>query len=222
MKTKHFVLALTYLLIFFNISTIVAQQKSLYYEGFSSDDSWPTGNNSTRTLEVKNDKYYFEHKRESESWLVKTRSIPFDTQKDFEIETRVQRISGTKTNAFGLAFGTKDSDNTFHFIIGSEKYRVSKKVNGEFIKLKSWTKSSSINQAYYSYNKLKVKKVGKRLSFYINGDFVTGIDFKPFFGKKIGILVYNKQKITVDYFKVNQLPSSTTKTTTVSKKILFE
>jgi len=222
MKTKHFVLALTCLLTFCNFSTSVAQQKSLYYEGFSSGDSWPIGNNDTRKLEIKNGKYYFEHKRESKSWTVKTRVISFDTQKDFEIETRVQRISGTKSNAFGLIFGTKNTDNTFHFILGREKYRVSKKVNGKFIKIKEWTKSSSINQAYYSYNKLKVKKVGKRLSFYINGDFVTSMDFQAFFGKKIGILVYNKQKITVDYFKVNQTSSSTTKTTTASKKILFE
>lgn len=220
MKTKHYILVLTYVLTFFSFSA-TAQEKSLYYEGFSSGSSWPKGSNDTRTFEVKNGKYYFEHKRENKNWNIRTPDIAFDTQKDFEIETKIQRIFGKKSNAFGLLFGAKDADNTFHFVLGSSKYRISKKVDGKFIKLKDWTTSSSINQDYYSYNKLRVKKSGKRISFYINDDFVASMDFEPFFGNAIGILVYNKQKVTVDYFKATQ-KSTKKSTSTATKTILFE
>ena len=97
----------------------------MYYEGFSSGNSWPKGNNDIRELEVKNGKYYFEHKRENKNWNVRTREIDIDTSKDFEIETSIQRISGSKTQAFGLLFGTKDSDNTFQFVLSNKQYRVS-------------------------------------------------------------------------------------------------
>ena len=39
-----------------------SQEKSLYYEDYSSGSTWPTGNSDRRELQVENGKYFFEHK----------------------------------------------------------------------------------------------------------------------------------------------------------------
>ena len=207
MKTKYFSF-IAFLI--FTVSAVISQEKNVYSEEFNSSNSWPTGNNATRVLEVKNGKYYFEHKRDNKSWNVTTRDINLDTSKDFEIETSLQKISGTKSYAFGLMFGTENADNTFQFVLSDNQYRISKESSGEFVKIKSWTKSSSIKTNYYNYNKLKVKKKNNTISFYINDTYLTQIPFQSFFGKKIGILVYNEQKIAIDYLRVKQTGGNTT------------
>ena len=217
MKTKSILLAF-----FLSLFTLVSfAQKTLYSEYFSSKGNWPVATNSTRSLEVKNGKYYFEHFRDDKNWNVATREIDINTNSDFEIEMSFQKISGNKSYATGLMYGTKDGDNTYHFVLSNDQYRVSEKKDGSFKAIKSWTKSSSIKTGRYDYNKLKIVKKGSKMYYYINSTLVTTQSFKSFFGKKLGILVYNKQKVAVDYFKVKQ-GSNTTTTTTQSKTILFE
>lgn len=187
-----------------------SQEKSLYYEDFSSGSTWPTGNNDRRELVVENGKYYFEHKKDDDLWNVTTRDIDFNTSKDFEIETSIQKIEGTKSYAFGLLFGNKDIDNTFHFMIGIDgQYRVSEKNEGAYNQIQAWTKAESINTNYNGYNKLKVKKTGNTLYFYINDVLVTSTDFRPFFANKIGVMVYNQQKIAIDYLSVKEQSGAT-------------
>lgn len=201
MKLKH-IFILTFLFVF--SLTGIAQEKSVYNEDFSSENGWPSGNNDRRELEIKNGKYYFEHKKDDDFWSITTRDIDFDPSKDFEIETNLQKLSGNKPYAFGLLFGYLDDKNTYHFMIGLDgQYRVSEKRNGEYIQTKPWTTTTSLKKEYYDYNKLTIKKTGNTVSFYINDTFVTSTDYKPFFANKIGIMVYNEQKIAIDYLKVN-------------------
>jgi len=214
MKTKIILLAF-----FLSISTVATYaQEEIYSKHFTTKGTWPVATSSDRSLEVKNGKYYFEHFRDDKNWNVRTSEINIDTNKDFEIEMSFQKISGSKTNATGLMYGAIGRDNTYHFVLSKDQYRVSEKKDGTFKTIKAWTTSSSIKTGYYAYNKLKVVKKGSSMYYYINGTLVTTQSFKPFFGKKIGILVYNKQKVAVDYFKVKQGKS----TTTQSKTILFE
>ena len=206
MKTKYTLIFFCFL---FALTTSVQAQKEVYHEDFSSkNNGWPVGENDRRVLEIKNGKYYFEHKPDSGSWNVTTVDLDINQREDFEFETSVQRISGKKNNAVGLMYGAKDGNNTFHFVLSTGQYRVSKKVDGEFIKIKDWTVSSSIKQEYYDYNKLKVTKRGNKLYFYINNDLVTTQTHQAFFGNKIGILVYNDQKIALDYIKATQSTGS--------------
>ena len=200
-----------------------SQEKSLYYEDFSSGSSWPTGNNDRRELVVQNGKYYFEHKKDDDYWTITTRDIDFDTNKDFEIETSLQKLQGTKSYAFGLLFGHQDNDNTYHFMIGIDgQYRVSEKKAGAYNQIQVWSKAASIRQNYNDANKLKIKKTGSTLSFYINDSFVTSTSYRPFFANKIGIMVYNQQKIAIDYLSVKQEGETTVTTTTNGGSTIFK
>ena len=220
MKTKHLFLA-------FFLSTFaftVYAQKTIYNENFSNTNNWPVGNNSTRELKVKNGKYYFEHKRADKNWNVTTREIEINTNNDFEIEMSFQKISGTKSNATGLMYGAKDGDNAYHFVLSNNQYRISEKKDGKFKAIKAWTVSNSIKTDYYDYNKLKVVKKGSNMYYYINNALVATENFKPFFGKKLAILVYNKQKVAVDYFKVKQnsnTPLVVNNTATTKGNVIF-
>jgi len=223
MKTKHLFLAF-----FFSTFAFISYgQQVVYNETYSNKDGdWPEGNNSNRELEVKNGKYYFEHKRTDKNWNVRTPDLNIDLSGDFEIETSIERISfNNKNHAFGLMFGNKDDENTFHFYLSDNQYRVSDKRNNEYVNYKGWVTSSAINTGTYATNKFKVKKVGSKISFYINGTFLKSKDYNTFKGKKIGIYIFDKQKVAIDYIKVNQLngnPVVVNNTNSKSKSILFE
>jgi hypothetical protein len=207
----------------------------VYEENFNSTNGWPVGDNSVRTLEVKNGKYYFEHKQTDKRRNVKTFDInKLDTSKDFEIEVSIQRLSSVNKNyAYGLMFGTKDENNTYHFFLSNNQYRTDQKKNGEYVNYKGWKNANSIKTGFYAYNKFKVKKSGNTLSYYMNGTFLESKSYNGFSGKKIGVHVFDKQKVAIDYIKVRQLSgnplvvnnnttTTTTTTKTQSKTILFE
>ena len=202
MKTKHIFLAF-----FISIFAFVTHaQNVVYNEDFSSTNGWPEGNNSTRELKVRNGKYYFEHKRKDKNWNVRTQELDVDFNGDFELETSIERISfDNKNHAFGFMVGNKDDKNTFHFYLSNNQYRASDKRNGEYVNYKGWKTSSAINTGTYATNKFKVRKVGNTLSFYINNTLLESKDYNSFVGKRVGIYMYGKQKISIDYIKATQL-----------------
>ncbi|EDO25738.1 predicted protein, partial [Nematostella vectensis] len=224
MKIKY--ILLTFLLTIFALTT--QAQNVVYEENFNTTNNWPTGSNTTRTLEVKNGKYYFEHKKAGEKWRVTTRNMGINTSGDFEIEVSMQRLATVNNNyAYGVMFGTKDADNTFHFFLSNNQYRVSDKSNGKYINYKGWKKSNSIKTDLYAYNRFKIKKTGSTISFYMNGTFLESKPFKSFYGDKVGIHVFDKQKVAIDFIKATQLNGSTittntTTTTTTSNGIIYE
>ena len=220
MKTKHLFLAF-----FLSIFTFIANaQQVVYEESYSNTNGWPEGNNSTRELEVRNGKYYFEHKRSDENWKVRTRELNFDTNGDFELETSIQRISyGNANHAYGFMFGNKDDKNTFHFYLSNDQYRVSDKRNDKYVNYKGWKTSKAINTGTYATNKFKVKKVGNTVSFYINNTFLESKNYNTFLGKRLGVYIFDKQKVAIDYIKATQLSKTNPIVkNTESKTIMFE
>lgn len=221
MKLK-FNLALIPFLLLFSLSSL-AQNGYLYQEEFNSQSGWTSGENSTRNLYVSNGKYFFEHKRETESWYIATKNINIDFTRDFEIETSFLKISGVQDYAMSFLYDFKDSKNFREFgITASGYYRVAESKDGNYNNKKTWTSSSYVKKGNYATNKLKIKKVGSRVTFYINGSYVYGMDYARFFGEQLAVRLYRNQKIAIDYYRVKYLGGTTTKNTTASKTILFE
>ncbi|WP_347175043.1 caspase family protein [Polaribacter uvawellassae] len=220
MKTKHLFLAF-----FFLTFTFIANaQQVIYNETYSSTNGWPEGNNTTRELIVKNGKYYFEHKRKDKNWNVRTPELEIDLNGDFELETSIERISFDNANhAFGFMFGNKDDKNTFHFYLSNNQYRVSDKRNDEYVNYKGWKTSSAINTGTNATNRFKVKKVGNVMSFYINDSFLESKNYNAFTGKRLGIYIFDKQKIAIDYIKATQISTNPiVNTTTTNGNIILE
>jgi len=206
------------------ISSLNFAQKYAFNENFDSNSTWPTGNNEKRELKIYNGNYYFEHKKKESSWNVYSSKFDFDASKDFEITTSIKKIAGVQDYAFGLLFNKIDDKNFSQFAISANGYfRVAQTTNDEYQTLKSWTKSTAINTGNYGTNKLKIKKEGSTITFYINGSNVFSTSYTPFTGTRVGVIIYRDQKIAVDYLRVKYLSKNNIiPSTTVGKTLMYD
>ncbi|MCI2228043.1 caspase family protein [Polaribacter sp. MSW13] len=193
----------------------------LFSDNFSSNSNeWAENDDEKVKFNFYNGKYFLEHKRAEKGWLTYINKY-FDSTKDFEIETKLDKISGDKNSPFGILWAKKDS-NYFQFLITSTcYYKVNRIVNNKTEEIIKYTKSSSINEGNGKSNILKIRKEGEYYKFFINNIYVTKTDFEPFYGSQMGYAVYFDQKIAVDYLTVNALKSKNdNKNTIVNNKTL--
>lgn len=181
-----------------------------------NSNNWYIVNDNVKTFSVSNGKYYIDHKRDTKGWSANiTKTI--DDNRNFEIETKIDKISGVNNYGYGLMFGKNDKGE-FRFYIASNGYfKVVRIVNDEEQLIQKWIKSSYVKTGNGKSNVLKVKKDNDYYKFYINGNFVFQTEFEPFYGNQIGYVVYNKQKIGVDYLRVKYNTSSNTNNYTNNK-----
>jgi hypothetical protein len=226
MKLKNTILLLAIAL--FSSASLWAQSY-VYQEEFSSQGNWTQDNNDIRELYTSNGKYYFEHKNTTGFREFTTRTFYLDKSRDFEMEISILKVSGIQDYGMSFLFDYKNKDDYREFGITSTGYfRVAESKDASYSTIKSWSTASSINQGNYATNILKIKKKGKRVTYYINGTYVYGMDFRTFLGSKIGFRLWRNQKVAIDYIRVKYSGGSTntnttnTNTNTGSKVILFE
>lgn len=215
------------LLALFTISTSLWSQSYVYQEEFKYQGNWTRVDNEDVELYVYNGKYNFDHKIAKGYKEVTTKTFYLNESKDFEIETAFTKISGEQDYGMSFLFDYDNKDNYREFgITATGYYRVAESVDADYSSIKKWTKDTSIKQGNYATNVLKIKKIGNRLTFFINGTYVYGMDYKTFLGSKMGFRLYRNQKVGIDYFRVKYSGGTTTNTTTNtntgSKTILFE
>ncbi|MFK8060867.1 MAG: hypothetical protein AB8B78_12345 [Polaribacter sp.] len=206
MKTIKKILLLSFLITY---SAFSQSGNYIYQEDFNSAGNWPTGNNENRELKIFNGRYYFEHKRTEKSWRLSTNDINLNTNKDFEIETSIQKISGVDNSGISFVYDFKDDNNYKEFGYTSNgHYRIAESANGKYSNVVKWTKSAKVKTGNYGVNKLKISKTGNTVTFYINDANVHSMTHKSFVGKQIALVLYSNQKISVDYIKVLQKAST--------------
>ncbi len=178
----------------------------LFYDEFTNNNNnWASGSSNDYSLSLSSGKYYFNHKRKTGGWSTSVEKY-IDENKDYEIEAKILKISGIQNNGFGIMWGRKSSGNTLEFDIASSGlYSVDRSVNSKRNKLIKWTSSSYIKQGNFAYNTLKIRKQNDVIKFYINGNYVNQISNKTFLGNRIGFIVYDNQKIAIDYLKIKYL-----------------
>jgi len=200
-----------------------SQSTYVYQEEFNNTNNWPTGNNDTRELSVYNGRYYFEHKRTTESWKVSTADFSLSDSDDFEIETSIQKISGVQDYGISFLYDYKDENNYKEFgITANGYYRVAESVGGTYSTLQAWVASTALKTGNYGTNVLKITKKGKTVTFYINGTYVYTTTHKSIVGKKLAFQLYRNQKISVDYIRVTKTSSIINKNITSGETILFD
>ena len=173
----------------------------------SNPNQWLERNDGETDFRLSNGKYYIRHKRKEKGWS-KNISKYFDSSKDFEIETKIDKISGVTNHAYGLMWGLEGGNSFRFYIASSGYYKIVRTINSKEEVIVKWTKSSTVNQNNGASNILKVKREGDYYKYYINNRYVTKTDFEEFHGDRIGYVVYNDQEIAIDYLKVYRLKSS--------------
>ena len=178
-----------------------ARKKSytvLLSENFSDNNfKWPMGSNKKREFKLRNGKYYFRHKQESQGWTVSKEIKGFGAHKNFKIQATARHISGITNNGFGIVWG-KEGNSSHHFQLSANgHFKLSKTVNGKFVNITGWKKSSKINKANKS-NRLSIEKRGNILYCYINGASVYKSAFEPFGGNRVGLRIDKNQAVEFD------------------------
>lgn len=213
------------LIFFFLSASFIGFSQSntyIYQEEFESTNNWTTGDNTTRSLSVYGGRYYFEHKRTTDSWRVSTKNFDLSDSDDFEIETSIQKISGVQDYGMSFLYDFKDENNYKEFGITATGYfRVAESVSGTYSTLKAWEKSSNVKTGNYATNILKIVKKGTTVTFYVNGSYVYSTSHKSVVGKKLALQLYKNQKISIDYLRVIKTNNTVTKITT-GETILFD
>lgn len=98
-----------FLFFYFISLSIFSQTNYVYEENFDGGTSWPEENTSNTELSIYNVKYYFEHKRTEKSWQIITAAFDLDSSKDFDIETKIQKISGSENSGIAFKYDYKDA-----------------------------------------------------------------------------------------------------------------
>ncbi|MEN8119558.1 MAG: caspase family protein [Bacteroidota bacterium] len=197
----RFKLFIPLLLLIFAYSSI-AQESSVIVEDNFSDNSneWWVGRSKTGGCEITRGEYLIKYYGEK-SWSSNIHAA-LNPNRDFVIESRISRLSGTDANGFGLTWG-KGAKGYYNFIITPKgKFYVRKVEYGKKGKyLIRWKKTNHISQSSIT-NKLRVQKSGNEILLFINDKYVAKIPYEPFFGDQVGFVVYQKQQIAVDNFIV--------------------
>jgi len=202
----------------FNNNNNTAKGDVVVNEQFNNNsNNWLENDNDDTRYKVKYGKYYFKHKKNTSGYSTYI-SKYFDSSKEFEIETKIEKISGVTNYGYGLLWGKKDKNSFRFYITGNGYYKIVRNVNGEEEQIIKWTKTSEIKTGNGSSNTLKIKKQGNAYKFYINNRYVNQIDYEPLYGDKMGYVVFNDQEIAVDYLTVKYLKK--TSTTVVTNKSL--
>jgi len=136
--------------------------------------------------------------------------VPFDSNKDFEIELSMKFNGGDRTKANGFQWGKSVNTNyQYDFLFsGNGQYTIDK-FTGKFQDYVPFTESPLVKKD--DFNKLTIRKTDGMYYFFLNESLVHKTAFEPFFGDYIGIQVAELSQVLVDYIKINEIQKNTVK-----------
>ncbi|MDD7913838.1 hypothetical protein [Polaribacter ponticola] len=200
-------------------SKISLEKDIVFLDEFNNNsNNWNELNNESVNFYFSDGNYYLDHKKDETGYLAYINKN-FDSSKDFEIETKFKHVSGDTNSPYGLLWGKKDENYLQILLTATGYYKVKRVINNKNEEIIKWVKSSAINIGSGKSNILKVKKEGEYYKLFINSTYLTKIDFEAFFGSEIGYGIYYKQKIAIDYLKINQDKTNIIKPTKKDKTL---
>jgi hypothetical protein len=175
----------------------------IFDESFNDNENrWSIVGRQEAKSSIENGKYILEQKKDKGGWAFWSNKVNMDTEKDFIIEANIAKGNGVDNYGYGLLWGFKDIGNHSGFkISGDGHYKIYKRKDNEFIKVKGWTSSANINKGNVT-NKLTIVKESDVTEFFINDQFVAEIPSPALFGNKLGFDVGGKMTTAVEYIKI--------------------
>lgn len=182
--------------------------ETILTENFTDNQqNWSMLKNEYVTYDMHNGMYYLAHKLK-EGGYSSTILKSFDTTKNFEIATKITKINGVSNYPYGLMWGKSQGNSLRFFITDTGYYKIVRTINGKEEVIFKWAKSPYINKNNGVSNVLAVRKERNHYKFYINNNYVNEIDFEPFYGNNLGFVLYNQQKIGIDYLTIKYIKNN--------------
>jgi outer membrane protein OmpA-like peptidoglycan-associated protein len=171
---------------------------------FDRAEGWFVGSDKDYSVKVENGYYNISHfNNEQEEFFY--RDFYIDPTKDYSIEAKISQNSGEENLGYGITYGTDDPVNSYNFVITSNgQFKIFKYVKDQYAAIKDWTSVPNLINPFGSPNVLTVKKVGSNMHYLVNGTEVFTCPSQKFLGRNVGMFVYSKISISVDYFKIHQ------------------
>jgi len=171
---------------------------------FDHPEGWYVGADKHYSVKVEDGYYNISHYNDNEEEFF-YRDLYIDPLKDYSIEAKITQTSGEENLGYGLTFGTEDPGNSYIFVITANgQFKIFKYVQNQYAPIKDWAEVPDLINPFGSPNVLTVKKVGANMHYLINGTEVFSCPAHKFFGRYVGMFVYGKVSISVDYFKLHQ------------------
>ncbi|MEN7548344.1 caspase family protein [Rapidithrix thailandica] len=193
-----------------------SQKKTVFSEEFSDNrNGWSSGTAGKRSGKVTGG--YYSWKSLNDKNNISSMRVSMEEQQDFEIETRIKLIGGSKGYLSGISWGY-ESKTTNGLNFGFNSYGSFKvdKYEGKFIPYKEWTRSNAIHPD--GYNTLTIRKTGKVVDFFINQEWVYQMPHQAFYDQRIAFMAGPYATVHIDYLRIykiqnqsnlqSQLPSS--------------
>jgi hypothetical protein len=185
-------------------ASYTSKNKTTFFDEEFDDNSrdWSMGSSGKSSGDISSGYYTWKSKHKTSAWSTQ-KTIKIDQDKDFEIQARLKYLDGKTTSGIMLEWGKSSSGDNFNFEFNANgKYWIGK-YEGEYVKSKGWTASSSINKT--SFNKLTIRKIGEKYYFFINQEYVHSMPFKKFYGDKVSFTAPAKSSIKIDYLTLSYL-----------------
>lgn len=188
----------------------------LFYEPFQVNKrGYATASTDRYEKTLKNGYYKIASKQENyipEESFNKNGLFQIDKSRDFQIEIEMKYVAGKDNNAntllFGKAIKKSASGFTSHFRFGFsgngkitiDNYNADSRL---FTDLLGWTVCEALHPK--SFNKLTVRKSGKKLFFFVNETLVHAADYAPFYDDNVGFMVNDGTEIHVKNLTVGYI-----------------
>lgn len=169
---------------------------------------WTRVDAASGTTEFINDEFLMSSSQEGYFYVICARANTYKTE-DATTRITVRNVDETSNPlGFGLVVHSNPIPivQDYAFLIDSEnkKYRIVRHKSQKEITVVSWTRSDSIKDGDQK-NVLEVRDENKKMSFYINGDFVKTIDNEEgFAGGVAGVYSGNAAKVAFSDFEISK------------------
>lgn len=178
--------------------TTYPASRILFEEHFQDNrNHWLIAENNAYRFAIKDGLYILESKAGG-SWY-SSQPVSINQDADFKIELRTQKFSGTDVFGYGLIWGCRDQNNFYIFVIfGNGEYSFQKCENGAYTRILSGV--GPMIKKSNGQNRIRLKKTGDSLEFYVNDLLANRSSFLPFFGNYTGCIIFSgSNKIKVGF-----------------------
>jgi hypothetical protein len=170
---------------------------NVFFDDFDFDHHWNLAVTPQSSAEVRNGRLIFKSLQDNAAiYLPKT--VPFDENGNFEIETSFRITSGTQSAL--MQWGGSGPENFYYFGFNRD-------ANTSFAG--NWRTGIDLTRVgtpldKNSFNTFSIRKVGPLYYFYLNEQFYDVFEFLPFYGQDIAFYIGPQTTMEVDYVRVSE------------------
>ncbi len=187
---------------------LLSQDEPLLYERFSAPDkAWPLGEYTGYTATIDTAAGELVYQARSAGAHCFSRELFMEEVVRFSIEAKLRMERPAPGQAVGICWSANPEGSRYYaFQIRPEgEFRLIS-VNGGVVEVwQDWKRDRRIRPAG-QYNFLRLEKVGRTLTAFINGKEVLSLPYQRFQGKYQGLVFEGLSSWRVDYFRVEHPP----------------